>query len=135
MAASNFLVVAGALIADGRVLVQQRPAGKQHAGLWEFPGGKVEAGETPEAALIRELAEELDVAVGRAALSPLAFASVPASERQMVLLLYRVANWRGEPRAIEAPALRWGTPAQLAALPMPPADVPLLAAVRQAVRG
>lgn len=116
-------VVAGMLAdGDGRFLMQQRPEGKAHAGLWEFPGGKVEAGETPEAALVRELAEELGIAVDPAGLSPLTFASESLGERHMVLLLYRCAAWTGEPRAIEASALDWFTPNQAVRLPVPPAD-------------
>ena len=117
------LVVAAALERrDGMMLVQQRPAGKHHAGLWEFPGGKVEAGETPEVALVRELAEELGIAIEPAHLSPITFASVMGVERRIVLLLYRATCWRGEPAAIEAAALRWAKPADLRAMPMPPGD-------------
>lgn len=123
----NLLVVAAALVRDdGRLLVQQRPIGKQHGGLWEFPGGKVEPGESPEAALVRELGEELGIVVAQAALTPLTFASEPGDGRNLVLLLYRVTDWAGEPRAIEAAALRWGWPAELRNLPMPPADGPFL---------
>ena len=132
MVSRNFLVVAAALtLPDGRVLMQQRPCGKQHGGLWEFPGGKVEADEAPEAALARELMEELGVAVEPALLVPIAFSSEPVGARQMVLLLYRATEWSGTVRAIEAPALVWGTPDELAALPMPPADIPLVAALRR----
>jgi 8-oxo-dGTP diphosphatase len=124
-------VVAAALIdPSGRVLMQQRPVDKAHGGLWEFPGGKIEPGESPEAALVRELREELDISVDVAALTPATFASVPADGgRHLLLLLYAVSGWTGEPRAIEASALRWGPPADLASLPMPPADIPLLAAL------
>lgn len=116
-------VVAGVLDdGAGRFLMQQRPAGKAHAGLWEFPGGKVEQGETPEAALARELAEELGIAVDPAALSPVTFASAPLGDRHLVLLLYRCPAWAGVPRPIEAAALDWFTPARAAALPMPPGD-------------
>ena len=122
------LVVAGALaLADGRVLLQQRPEGRQHAGLWEFPGGKVEPGETPEAALVRELGEELGIRVDPAALSPAAFVTAPLPGRTLILLLYRVAAWAGEPRALDAAALAWVPPAAMAAWPMPPADYPLAA--------
>lgn len=124
------LVVAAALIdADRRVLVQQRPEGKQHAGLWEFPGGKVEPGETAEAALVRELAEELTIEVAPDALVPAGFATNP----QIVLLLYVVRDWRGEPVATDGAALRWVDPIALDTLQMPPADQALIAAVRALV--
>ena len=121
------LVVAGALIdSRGRVLVQQRRAGSAMAGLWEFPGGKLEPGETPEAALVRELAEELGIAVGMGALSPCGFASVPHGERHLLLLLYIAREWTGDPRPLDAAALRWTAPNALHALAMPPADRPLV---------
>ena len=120
-------VVAVALVdADGRVLVQQRPAGKPMGDLWEFPGGKVEAGETPEAALVRELAEELGIDVEAACVAPATFASAPLGERHLLLLLYACRKWRGTPRALEGGALRWVRPVELHALPMPPADRPLI---------
>lgn len=116
-------VVAAALVdAHGRVLVQQRAAGKHHAGLWEFPGGKIEHDETPEAALVRELGEELAITVDPADLSPMDFAGAPHGDRHLLLLLYRVARWADEPQAIDAAAVAWRTPEELAALPMPPAD-------------
>lgn len=116
-------VVAAALIdGHGRVLVQQRAPGKHHAGLWEFPGGKIERDETPEAALVRELAEELAITVDPADISPIDFTGVPHGDRHLLLLLYSVARWLGEPQAIDAAAIGWRTPAELAALPMPPAD-------------
>ncbi len=122
-----FPVVAVALIdADGRVLVQQRPAGKTMAGLWEFPGGKIEPGETPEDALIRELEEELAITVPCACLSPATFASAALGDRHLVLLLYICRKWVGVPRALEAAALKWARPAELHALAMPPADAPLI---------
>ena len=124
------IVVAAALLdADGRVLVQQRPAGKPMAGLWEFPGGKVEPDETPEAALARELAEELAIAVDPADLVALTFASELLGERHLLLLLFTARRWRGDARAVEATALRWVTPDELAALPMPSADRPLIVAL------
>ncbi len=120
-------VVAAALVdPTGLVLVQQRPAGKQHGGLWEFPGGKVEPGETPRAALARELAEELAIGVAAAALSPVVFADAPP----IVLLLYLCRDWDGEPMATDGALLRWVDPAELEELPMPPADLPLVAALR-----
>jgi len=126
-----FPVVAAALIDDaGRILMQRRPEGKAHAGLWEFPGGKIERGESPEAALCRELAEELGIGVMPGDLAPVTFASRPLGGRHLILMLYRCRRWAGEPRALEAAELRWGDAASLAALPMPPADVPLLAALR-----
>src|SRR3954471_21803258 len=104
------LVVACALIdTDGRVLISQRPEGKSMAGLWEFPGGKVEPGERPEAALIRELAEELGIGVEEAALDPAAFASAPLGDRHLLLLLYLCRTWDGEPQPLDAEALRWVT--------------------------
>lgn len=125
---SLFPVVAVALVdADGRVLVQQRALGKAMAGLWEFPGGKVEPGEIPEDALIRELEEELAITVPCACLSPAAFASAPLGERHLLLLLYICRKWTGTPRALEAAALKWVRPSQLHALEMPPADCPLIA--------
>ena len=124
------LVVAAALIdADGRILMQRRPAGKAHAGLWEFPGGKIEPGETPEAALVRELAEELGIAVNPTDLAPLAFATAPAGERMLLLLLYVCKRWQGDVRALEAEALTWRRAADLRTLAMPPADLPLVAAL------
>lgn len=121
------LVAAAALIdADGRVLVQQRPAGKPMAGLWEFPGGKIEPGETPEAALLRELDEELGIATDTACLAPALFASTPLDERHLLLLLYICRKWRGQARSREGAALRWVRPLELHGLEMPPADRPLV---------
>lgn len=122
-----FPVVAAAMIdRDGRVLVQRRPAGKMMAGLWEFPGGKIEAGETPEAALIRELREELAIDVDPARLVPAVFASEPLGGRHLLLLLYICREWSGTPRALHADALLWCAPVELRALEMPPADLPLI---------
>lgn len=121
------LVAAGVLVdGSGRVLVQQRPPGKSLAGLWEFPGGKIEDGETPEAALVRELAEELGVAIALGAVVPATFASADIAGRQLVMLVYLVRRWSGTPRPLHASDLRWCTLDELAALPMPPADVPLI---------
>jgi 8-oxo-dGTP diphosphatase len=110
---------------DGRVLVQRRPPGKPLAELWEFPGGKVESGETPENALIRELREELAIEVTGACLAPATFASHPLGDRHLVLLLYVCRKWSGEPRPLAASELRWVRPVGLHALDMPPADKPL----------
>lgn len=122
------LVVAAALVdSQGRVLVQQRPPGRPMAGLWEFPGGKVEPGELPEAALVRELAEELGIAFDASALVPLTFASEPLGERRLLLLLYTLRAWDGVPEPHHATALRWVMPAELRALEMPPADLPFIA--------
>lgn len=121
------IVTAVALIdADGRVLVQQRPEGKPMAGLWEFPGGKVEAGETPTSALIRELAEELGIDVEAACLAPAAFASEPLDDGHLLLLLHVCRKWNGVPRPLHAANLYWLRPVQLHALDMPPADRPLI---------
>lgn len=122
-----FPVVAAALVDDaGRVLLQQRPQGKALAGLWEFPGGKLEPGETPEAALIRELREELAIEVAPDALEPAGFATEPLLERHLLLLLYVIRHWQGEPVALEAEGLVWRSPAAMGDLPMPPADAPLV---------
>lgn len=123
----TLVVVAAALAdAEGRVLLQKRAAGKAMAGLWEFPGGKVERDELPEAALARELEEELGIAVAAADLVPACFASAPLGDRHMLLLLYLCRRWRGTPRALDAAALDWLFPAQMRALAMPPADEPLI---------
>jgi 8-oxo-dGTP diphosphatase len=129
-----FPVVAVALIdADGRVLVQQRPAGKMFAGLWEFPGGKVEPGETPEDALVRELEEELAISVPCGCLFPATFASAPLEDRHLVLMLYTCRKWIGVPRALAAAALKWVRPVDLYALEMPPADKPLIGLLERLV--
>ena len=129
-------VAAAALVrADGRVLVQQRSAGASLAGLWEFPGGKLEPGEAPAAALSRELAEELGIVVEPGAGAPLAFATGAAGRRPLLLLLYVVRAWAGEPVARAAAALRWVTTEEMADLPMPPADVPLVAALGRLLAG
>lgn len=121
------LVVAAALIdADGRVLVQQRPPGKPMAGLWEFPGGKIDFGETPEAALRRELAEELGIAIDESCLAPAVFASEAMADRHLLLLLYVLRKWPGSPEARHASAIKWLRPVELHRLDMPPADRPLI---------
>jgi 8-oxo-dGTP diphosphatase len=121
------LVVAAALVDhDGRVLVQRRPPGKPMAGLWEFPGGKIEPGETPEAALVRELGEELGIALDTDALEPAAFASEALGERHLLLMLYTLRAWEGRPEARHATELRWVPPCELYALDMPSADRPLI---------
>ena len=126
-----FPVVAAALVdRQGRVLLQQRPQGKALAGLWEFPGGKIEPGEAPEAALIRELHEELAITVSPSALEPAGFATEPLADRHLLLLLYVIRSWSGTPVAQEADALLWCRPEEMAAWPMPPADVPLVRQLR-----
>jgi 8-oxo-dGTP diphosphatase len=126
--AENCLIVVAAAMVDrdGRVLVQQRPPGTAMAGLWEFPGGKIEAGETPEAALIRELQEELGIEVDHACLAPACFASEPLGDRHLLLLVYALRKWKGVPEARHATALRWVRPVELYGLDMPPADRPLI---------
>ncbi len=120
-------MVAAALVGPGRrILLQRRAPGRAMAGLWEFPGGKVEAGERPEAALARELEEELGIAVEIGSLAPAAFASADNGGRHMLLLLYLCREWRGEPRPLDAAELKWLRPDEMGALPMPPADEPLI---------
>lgn len=117
-------VVAAALIdRNGRVLLQQRGAGRAHEGLWEFPGGKVEPGESLVKALIRELAEELDVTLDASDLDPLTFAG--GSEQAHVILLYTCRRWRGEPRCLDAAQIGWFAPAAMQNLPLVALDVPL----------
>ena len=125
------LVAAVALVdADGRVLIARRPEGKDMAGLWEFPGGKVRAGETPEAALIRELAEELSLDTRESCLAAIACASHDYDEFHLLMPLFACRVWTGAASAREGQELRWSPPARLADWPMPPADAPLVALLR-----
>ena len=125
------LVSAVALIdPDGRVLLAQRPEGKSLAGLWEFPGGKVEPGETPEAALIRELKEELDIDTWSSCLAPLTFASHSYDDFHLLMPLYACRKWQGTVRSLEGQDLAWVKPNQLRDYPMPPADLPLIPILR-----
>ena len=125
------LVAAAALVdADGRVLLARRPAGKVMAGLWEFPGGKLGPGETPERALIRELREELGIDVERSCLAPLAFASHGYDDFHLLMPLYVCRVWHGTVTPREGQELRWVRPARLGDFPMPPADAPLVAVLR-----
>ena len=110
----------------GRVLIAQRPQHKQLGGLWEFPGGKIEPGESPETALVRELKEELDVIVEPEALHPFAFASHAYEDFHLLMPLYVIKTWRGAPTAREAQALAWAAPGELANFAMPPADIGLV---------
>jgi 8-oxo-dGTP diphosphatase len=125
------LVVAVALVdVDGRVLLAQRPEGKSMAGLWEFPGGKVQPGETPEAALIRELQEELGIDVAASCLAPFTFASHSYADFHLLMPLYVCRKWQGALTPREGQQLIWVRPARLADYPMPPADKPLVAMLR-----
>jgi len=120
-------VAACALVdTDGRVLLAQRPAGKPMAGLWEFPGGKVEAGERPEQTLIRELKEELGILVNEACLAPLTFASHAYPDFHLLMPLYVCRRWEGTPMALEGQQLAWVRVNRLRDYPMPPADEPLV---------
>ena len=122
-------VVAVALVRkDGRVLMQQRPFGKAHGGLWEFPGGKVDAGESLDSALIREIDEELGIDLDADALAPLTFAAFAGEP--IVILLYTCGQWRGEPKCLEGEAIGWFAPEELEGLKMPPLDVPLVKALK-----
>jgi 8-oxo-dGTP diphosphatase len=130
LSTSLLLVVAAALIDEsGHVLMQRRPVGKAHADLWEFPGGKVEAGETPERALVRELREELGIEVDPADVIPFSFAIDHQSPRPVLLMLFTCRRWRSKVTALDAAALCWDHPAKLRGLPMPPLDQPLLDAL------
>jgi 8-oxo-dGTP diphosphatase len=125
------LVAAVALVdADSRVLIAQRPKGKHLEGLWEFPGGKLRDGETPEAALIRELNEELGIDVEDSCLAPISFASHAYEDFHLLMPLYVCRIWNGTPRPREGQNLKWVKPARLRDYPMPPADTPLVAALR-----
>jgi len=120
------LVVAAALFdAQGRILLAQRPEGKQLAGLWEFPGGKLEPGETPEAALVRELAEELSITVNESSLEPLTFASFTYPAFHLLMPLYGCRSWSGSIRPREGQATVWVEKTRLRDYPAPPADIPL----------
>jgi 8-oxo-dGTP diphosphatase len=125
------LVAAVALIdRDGRVLLARRPEGKAMAGLWEFPGGKLKDGETPEAALVRELEEELGLDTKQSCLAPLAFASHRYEDFHLLMPLYACRVWQGTPRPREGQALAWVRPERLGDYAMPPADAPLVAQLR-----
>lgn len=125
------LVVAAALVdADGRVLMAQRPPGRSMAGLWEFPGGKPEPGESPETALIRELREELGIETRHSCLAPACFASHRYERFHLLMPLFVCRTWAGVPVPLEGQNLAWVAPARLADLPMPPADIPLVALLR-----
>ena len=124
---TTLLVVAAALVdKNRRILLQRRPEGRSMAGLWEFPGGKLEDGETPEAALVRELSEELAITIDPANLMPACFASAAVCDRPLLLMLYICTIWEGEPVAVESPELGWFSISEMGGLHMPPADIPLI---------
>lgn len=125
------LVSAVALIdKDGRVLLAQRPEGKSMAGLWEFPGGKVESNETPEHALIRELEEELGINTWSSCLAPLTFASHSYEDFHLLMPVFACRKWDGIPQPREGQTLKWVKPTEMRDYPMPPADIPLIATLR-----
>ncbi len=124
-------VVAVALVdIDNRVLIAQRPEGKSMSGLWEFPGGKVDAGELPETALVRELKEELDIDITESCLAPLTFASHVYEDFHLLMPLYACRMWKGDVAPMEGQQIKWVRPVRLADYPMPPADIPLVALLR-----
>jgi 8-oxo-dGTP diphosphatase len=125
------LVAAVALVdPDGRILIAQRPAGKSMAGLWEFPGGKVDGGETPEQALVRELHEELGIETATSCLAPIAFASHGYETFHLLMPVFVCRKWAGVPQPREGQALKWVAPLDLSRYPMPPADLPLVGLLR-----
>ncbi|MCB1591420.1 MAG: (deoxy)nucleoside triphosphate pyrophosphohydrolase [Alphaproteobacteria bacterium] len=125
------LVSAVALVdGQGRVLIAQRPEGKSMAGLWEFPGGKVQDGETPEFALMRELEEELGIETRECCFSPIGFTSHSYDDFHLLMPLFVCRIWRGEPQSLEAQALKWVLPQDLYHFPMPEADIPLVYQIR-----
>lgn len=131
-ASPTLVAVAAVALIDpaGRVLMQRRPENRAHGGLWEFPGGKLEAGEGPAKALVREIAEELGISIREADLMPVSFAaSDEAGQRPLVLLLYACRRWEGDPVAEPGAALQWTSIDQFSALAMPPLDVPLASAL------
>jgi 8-oxo-dGTP diphosphatase len=131
MSVKTILVSAVALIdIDGRVLIAQRPEGKSMAGLWEFPGGKIEEGETPEQALIREMHEELGIETWESCLAPLTFASHSYDDFHLLMPLFACRKWKGTPQSREGQALKWVRVNELRDYPMPPADEPLVAMLR-----
>jgi 8-oxo-dGTP diphosphatase len=115
---------------DGRVLLTQRPEGKSMAGLWEFPGGKIEPGETPEEALIRELQEELGIDTWQSCLAPLSFASHSYDDFHLLMPVFACRKWQGIPQSREGQAMKWVWPKAMKGIPMPPADLPLIAVLR-----
>lgn len=127
MVKTVFVAACALVDPDGRVLIAQRPEGKPMAGLWEFPGGKVESGETPEQSLIRELEEELGIVVKEACLAPLTFASHSYPDFHLLMPLYICRRWEGTVTPREGQSLKWVRPNRLREFPMPPADVPLVA--------
>ena len=134
MSVNLVLVVACALIdQDGRVLIAKRPSGRDMAGLWEFPGGKIEVDELPEATLIRELKEELGINVSESCLAPLTFASHSYADFHLLMPLFVCRKWNGEVIALENQELAWVRPNRLNTYPMPPADEPLVAMVRDLI--
>lgn len=135
--ASSLMIVAVAALVDreGRVLVQRRPAGVELAGLWEFPGGKLESGESPETALVRELGEELGIDVDKEWLAPACFATELRDNRHLVLLVFICREWRGVPAGLQAAELKWLRASELHDLEMPPADRPLIALLEILLQG